>query len=204
MSENKYFAYKQYFRRMASLATTRNPGGWRVLRHRRKLGADASKSFTERIKHLERWARTLIRIRPPDSSGFLQSRSGTSAIEFAIVAPVFILLVFGMIAYGIYFGALHSVQQMAADAARTAIGGLNEAERKTLAQRYIDLNGDGYVLIDKTKLTVDAKDSANDSEQFVVSLSYDARQLPIWNLLTMLPMPEQTIKRSSTIRVGGI
>ncbi|WP_371746517.1 TadE/TadG family type IV pilus assembly protein [Aminobacter sp. SR38] len=204
MSENKYFAYKQYFRRMASLATTRNPGGWRVLRHRRKLGADASKSFTERIQHLERWARTLIRIRPPDSSGFLQSRSGTSAIEFAIVAPVFILLVFGMIAYGIYFGALHSVQQMAADAARTAIGGLNEAERKTLAQRYIDLNGDGYVLIDKTKLTVDAKDSANDSEQFVVSLSYDARQLPIWNLLTMLPMPEQTIKRSSTIRVGGI
>ncbi|WAX98025.1 pilus assembly protein [Aminobacter sp. NyZ550] len=143
-------------------------------------------------------------MRPPDSSGFLQSRSGTSAIEFAIVAPVFILLVFGMIAYGIYFGALHSVQQMAADAARTAIGGLNEAERKTLAQRYIDLNGDGYVLIDKTKLTVDAKDSANDSEQFVVSLSYDARQLPIWNLLTMLPMPEQTIKRSSTIRVGGI
>ncbi|GAA2851662.1 hypothetical protein EDC40_101571 [Aminobacter aminovorans] len=109
-----------------------------------------------------------------------------------------------MIAYGIYFGALHSVQQMAADAARTAIGGLNEAERKTLAQRYIDLNGDGYVLIDKSKLTVDAKDNVNDSEQFVVSVSYDARQLPIWNLLPMLPMPEQTIKRSSTIRVGGI
>ncbi|MDR7222575.1 Flp pilus assembly protein TadG [Aminobacter aminovorans] len=109
-----------------------------------------------------------------------------------------------MIAYGIYFGALHSVQQMAADAARTAIGGLNEAERKTLAQRYLDLNADGYVLIDKSKLTIDVKDNVNDSEQFVVSLSYDARQLPIWNLLPMLPMPEQTIKRSSTIRVGGI
>ncbi|WP_436122174.1 TadE/TadG family type IV pilus assembly protein [Aminobacter sp. LjRoot7] len=151
-----------------------------------------------------RWQRNLLRGRPPDTSSFLQSKSGTSAIEFAIVAPVFILLVFGMIAYGIYFGALHSVQQMAADAARTAIGGLNEAERKTLAQRYLDLNADGYVLIDKSKLTIDVKDNVNDSEQFVVSLSYDARQLPIWNLLPMLPMPEQTIKRSSTIRVGGI
>ncbi|MBE1203029.1 pilus assembly protein [Aminobacter carboxidus] len=153
---------------------------------------------------LGRWQRSLLRGRPPDTSRFLHSSSGTSAIEFAIVAPVFILLVFGMIAYGIYFGALHSVQQMAADAARTAIGGLNETERKTLAQRYIDLNADGYVLIDKTKLTVDVKDNHNDSEQFVVSLSYDARQLPIWNLLPMLPMPEQTIKRTSTIRVGGI
>ncbi|WP_432284538.1 TadE/TadG family type IV pilus assembly protein [Aminobacter sp. BA135] len=200
MTGHNYFVYKQNFR---ELTARRTSGAWRSCRLHCKLGADGSRPFTERIG-LGRWQRNLLRGRPPDRSNFLQSKSGTSAIEFAIVAPIFILLVFGMIAYGIYFGALHSVQQMAADAARTAIGGLNEAERKTLAQRYIDLNGDGYVLIDKTKLTVDAKDSANDSEQFVVSLSYDARQLPIWNLLTMLPMPEQTIKRSSTIRVGGI
>jgi Flp pilus assembly protein TadG len=199
MNGHNYFVYKQYFR---ELTARRTSGAWRSRRQHCKIGAEASRPHTERIG-LDRWQRNLLRGRPPDSN-FLQSKSGTSAIEFAIVAPIFILLVFGMIAYGIYFGALHSVQQMAADAARTAIGGLNEAERKTLAQRYIDLNGDGYVLIDKSKLTVDAKDNVNDSEQFVVSVSYDARQLPIWNLLPMLPMPEQTIKRSSTIRVGGI
>ncbi|MBT1155350.1 pilus assembly protein [Aminobacter anthyllidis] len=205
MIEHKYFACKQYFHGLSALAASKNPGVWRASRHRHKLAADGSESFTERIGFLGRWVRSLLlRVRPPDTGRFLHSKSGTSAIEFAIVAPVFILLVFGMIAYGIYFGALHSVQQMAADAARTAIGGLNETERKTLAQRYIDLNADGYVLIDKSKLTVDVKDNVNDSEQFVVSLSYDARQLPIWNLLPMLPMPEQTIKRSSTIRVGGI
>ncbi|MBB6466927.1 TadE/TadG family type IV pilus assembly protein [Aminobacter carboxidus] len=203
MTEHNYFAYKQYFRGISALAAHKTSGARRVRRQRHKLGADGSRPFTERIG-LGRWQRSLLRGRPPDTSRFLHSSSGTSAIEFAIVAPVFILLVFGMIAYGIYFGALHSVQQMAADAARTAIGGLNETERKTLAQRYIDLNADGYVLIDKTKLTVDVKDNHNDSEQFVVSLSYDARQLPIWNLLPMLPMPEQTIKRTSTIRVGGI
>lgn len=204
MIEHNYFAYKQYFRGRSALAAHKTPGAWRAARQRHKLGADGSKPFTERIGLQGRWQRNLLRGRPPDTSRFLHSKSGTSAIEFAIVAPVFILLVFGMIAYGIYFGALHSVQQMAADAARTAIGGLNETERKTLAQRYLDLNADGYVLIDKSKLTVDVKDNVNDSEQFVVSLSYDARQLPIWNLLPMLPMPDQTIKRSSTIRVGGI
>ena len=35
-----------------------------------------------------------------------------------MLAPLFILLLLGMVAYGIYFGASHSVQQIAADAAR--------------------------------------------------------------------------------------
>lgn len=109
-----------------------------------------------------------------------------------------------MIAYGIYFGAMHSVQQIAADAARTAIAGLDETERKTLAQRFIDLNANGYVFIDGSKLTVSVKDSEADAEQFVVTLRYDAAQLPIWNLLPIVPLPEKTIVRSSTIRVGGI
>lgn len=133
---------------------------------------------------------------------FREKADGTSAVEFAIIAPVFLLLVFGMIAYGIYLGAVHSVQQMAADAARTAIAGLDEAERKALAQRYIELNGAGYVLIDQEKLVISVKDSAVDPQQFIVAIAYDAKDLPVWNLIP--GMPSQTIYRTSTIRVGGI
>jgi Flp pilus assembly protein TadG len=43
-----------------------------------------------------------------------------------------------------------------------------------------------------------------DGSQFVVSISYDARNLPIWNLFPGIAMPGTTIKRQSTIRVGGI
>lgn len=136
------------------------------------------------------------------SGRFLTQSNGTSAVEFAIIAPVFLLLVFGMIAYGLYLGAVHSVQQLAADAARTAIAGLDEAERKTLAKKYIELNGAGYALIDQRRLVVNVKDSTADGQQFVVALSYDARDLPIWNLIPNLP--SQTIYRTSTIRVGGI
>ena len=135
---------------------------------------------------------------------FFHSISGASAVEFAIVAPIFILLVLGMIAYGIYFGAAHSVQQLAADAARTAIAGLDEAERQTLAQNFIDANGGGYVFIEADKLEVEVADNPDDAQQFVVSVKYDAANLPIWRFLERLPLPGKTISRSSTIRIGGI
>ena len=137
-------------------------------------------------------------------SRFRADAGGTTAVEFAMLAPLFILLLLGMVAYGIYFGASHSVQQIAADAARTAIAGLNQTERQALVTDCINHDVAGYPFVDPHKLTVDAKDSTIDGSQFVVSVSYDARDLPIWNLLDSLPMPSMTIKRQSTIRVGGI
>ncbi|RWO13593.1 MAG: pilus assembly protein [Mesorhizobium sp.] len=130
--------------------------------------------------------------------------SGTSAIEFALLAPFFILLLLGMVAYGIYFGASHSVQQIAADAARTAIAGLNEVERQALVTSFVTTNAAGYPFVDSDKLTYQANDSTADGNQFVVSIQYDARNLPVWNLFPALPMPGTTISRQSTIRVGGI
>ena len=133
-----------------------------------------------------------------------RDRSGTSAVEFALVAPLFILMMLGMLGYGIYFGAAHSIQQLTADAARTAIAGLDETERRSLAQAFIERNADGYAFVDASKLTVDVHDSAADGSQFVVGVSYDARDLPIWNLFSGLTMPRTTISRASTIRIGGL
>ncbi|SJM29778.1 TadE family protein [Mesorhizobium delmotii] len=133
-----------------------------------------------------------------------REQSGTSAIEFALLSPIFILLLLGMVAYGIYFGASNSVQQIAADAARMAIAGLNEGERQALVTSFVNTNAGGYPFVDSTKLTYHAKDSTADRNQFVVSIQYDARNLPVWNLFPALPMPGTTISRESTIRVGGI
>ena len=137
-------------------------------------------------------------------SRFRANAAGTTAIEFAMLAPIFILLLLGMVAYGIYFGASHSVQQIAADAARTAIAGLNQTERQTLVTNFIANDVSGYPFVDPKKLKVNAQDSVADGSQFVVSVTYDARNLPIWNLFQSLPLPGTTIQRQSTIRVGGI
>jgi Flp pilus assembly protein TadG len=133
----------------------------------------------------------------------LADERATAAVEFAIMSPLYLLLILGMTCYGIYFGASHSVQQLSADAARASIAGLNEAERQDLATAFLDRNSRGYLFIDPDKLTVDVGDSSDDANQFVVQVSYDASGLPIWGLFDRLNMPGQTIRRMSTIRVGG-
>ncbi|WEX11705.1 TadE/TadG family type IV pilus assembly protein [Chelativorans sp. AA-79] len=134
---------------------------------------------------------------------FAESRSGVAAVEFAIIAPVFVLLFMGMVAYAIYFGAMHSLQQLAADAARASIAGLDETERESIVTSFLDENADGYVFINRRKLQVEIGDT-DAGTQFVVQLRYNAEDLPIWTLLEGLPLPGKTMSRRSTIRVGGI
>lgn len=128
----------------------------------------------------------------------------TSAIEFAILAPVFLLMLTGMMAYGIYFGAANSIQQLTADAARTAIAGLNETERNGLVQRFLDANADDYLLIERSRMSFTIGDKPGDPDQYRVTVIYDASELPIWNLYIPLPLPSPVIAYTSTIRRGGI
>lgn len=135
---------------------------------------------------------------------FMADRRGAAALEFALVAPVLLLLLFGMVAYGIYIGASHSVQQLAADAARVSIAGLDNAERTQLASRYIEENSDGYLFLKASALKVSVGPGTVDANQFKVAVDMDARELPIWNLYVPLPLPEPVITRASTIRIGGM
>jgi Flp pilus assembly protein TadG len=109
-----------------------------------------------------------------------------------------------MTAYGIYFGAAHSVQQLSADAARVALAGMNEAERKSLVHDFVKKNSADYLFLTTDAITVSVSANVVDPSQSNVSISYDARLLPIWNLYPPLPLPGQTISRTSTIRIGGI
>ena len=60
-------------------------------------------------------------------------RRGAAIVEFAILLPVLIVMLFGMLAYGQYFLLAHSVQQLANDAARATVAGVTPAERLTIA-----------------------------------------------------------------------
>lgn len=137
------------------------------------------------------------------SGKFAAARSGSTAVEFALLAPLYLLLIMGMTAYGIYFGAAHSVQQISADAARAAVAGVSTTERREMAMTFVDQNAAGYLFIDVQNLSV-SLDTQPDEKQFQVVVSYDASKLPIWGLFDGLSMPHQTIQRRSTIRIGGI
>ena len=130
-------------------------------------------------------------------------RSGGSAVEFAIVAPVLFLTLFSLIAYGIYLAATHSVQQIAADAARTAVAGLNEAERERLVSDFLSRSTMQHALLEKKNFTMSVKEDPNNPNQFTVSVDYDASHLPIFALYSYA-MPDPHIRRFSTMRIGGI
>lgn len=130
-----------------------------------------------------------------------RSRDAASAVEFAILVPLFLLLVFGIIVFGSYLAMVHGVQQLAAEAARRSIAGLNDTERASLAAGYVSANAGSYPLIVADRLTVaSAKSGAN---VFVVTVDYDASRSFIFALPTFVPMPPPRIERSAAIPFGG-
>jgi Flp pilus assembly protein TadG len=142
-------------------------------------------------------------IRRASPSRFWKDRRATSAVEFAIVFPMFMVVLFGILIYGSYLAVVHGVQQLAAEAARSSIAGLSDTERASLAQSYITSNVSYYVLISPSLLTVNAAASPTNSNVFVVTVSYDDSSSYIYALPNVVPMPSSTIVASAAIPRGG-
>jgi Flp pilus assembly protein TadG len=128
---------------------------------------------------------------------------GASAVEFAIVFPLLLTMLFGIIVFGSYLAVVHGVQQLAAEAARAAIAGLTNAERTALAQANITTNAPGYVLISPSRLTVARASTDAAGAVFTVELRYDASDMFIFNLPSFVPAPSPTIVRAAVIQRGG-
>lgn len=126
-----------------------------------------------------------------------------SAVEFALVMPLFAVLVFGIVVFGSYLAAVHGVQQLAAEAARVSVAGLNDGERRALATQYVAANADAYPLIAPTHLAVSAATSASAERVFVVTVDYDASNLFIFALPRFVPAPPSRIVRQAAIPFGG-
>jgi len=125
---------------------------------------------------------------------------GASAVEFAILLPLFLVLVFGIVVFGAYFTMVHGVQQLAAEAARSSVAGLSETERVSLAENYVTTNAGSYPLLQPSHLTVSAATSGSDV--FIVTVNYDASGNFIY-ALPFVPSPPSTIARSAAIPFGG-
>lgn len=133
---------------------------------------------------------------------FATNQSGATAVEFAIMLPVFLTIIFGIVVFGSYLTMVHGVQQLAAEAARTSIAGLNDSERNGLATAYVTSSASGYPLLDATKLNVVTAPSGSDPNVFVVTVRYDASSSLIFALPFVPPLPS-LIARSAVIPNGG-
>lgn len=135
--------------------------------------------------------------------GRSRGQSGSAAVEFALVAPILLVSLIGILTYGIYFGVANSVQQLAADAARASVAGLNDQERADIARQHVSVQSPSYVLIDSRRVTVSAESVAGNPDMFQVAVRYDASGLPIYVFEKLVPMPPRTITRTSIVHRGG-
>jgi Flp pilus assembly protein TadG len=127
-------------------------------------------------------------------------RAGNAAIEFAIVAPILMVFLMGIVCYGGYFWMAHSLQQLSNDAARAAVAGLTSSERLSLAQSTFNTEIADYSTLNPSLATVNYQGT---DQEFTISVSYNAATTPFWVAAKLLPMPSTTIVRSAAIRLGG-
>lgn len=117
-----------------------------------------------------------------------------------MVGPILIIMLLGIVTYGGYFWMSHAVQQVANDAARAAVAGLDGDVRTSLAQSALAASIGGYPFLEATAATAVVTSDAN---QMQVAVSYDAANSPFWALSGLLPLPGSTIERQAAIRLGG-
>jgi Flp pilus assembly protein TadG len=134
------------------------------------------------------------------SPGRRSSQSGAVAVEFAIIGPVFMILMFGAMAWGNYFWLSHAVQQVANDAARAALGGLDTAERRSMANATLAAEIDDYAYLKLEAASVTIQDNV---DRMTVTVIYDASDSPFWAFDALVPMPSKLIKRQASVRMGG-
>jgi Flp pilus assembly protein TadG len=136
-------------------------------------------------------------------SRFKSEESGVTAVEFALVAPVFIVMLLGMMFYGMYFAAAHSVQELAADAARASVAGLSTSERQKIVADYVAGSSGNYLLLRAADVVASGEPHAGDPLRFDVTVQVAASNLPTGILDALFPVPSSTIARTAVVRIGG-
>lgn len=128
---------------------------------------------------------------------------GASAVEFAVVMPLLLLFILAILCYGMIIGANHSVAQLAADAARATVAGINDTERAKIARDTVAATSGNYPLLIPGKITVEAGSLASAPSEYRVQVTYDASDLPIWAFASLLPLPDKTIRSTAVVKQGG-
>ncbi|WP_454278125.1 TadE/TadG family type IV pilus assembly protein [Sphingomonas sp. Marseille-Q8236] len=130
----------------------------------------------------------------------VRSQRGVAAVEMALVLPVLLSVLLGIVSVGDYFLTAHLVQQSASDAARAALAGLDAPERRTIAiataQRM--LNSTGVLRADRGRIETIEKDNI-----LTVSIQYDASADPLLNL-PFVPALSRKMTATSAAMLGGL
>ena len=116
------------------------------------------------------------------------------------MGPLLIMMLVGMVVYGGWMWLAQSVQTLATESARAAIGGLTAAERISLARAFVDAEAEGAGGLARDHLTVNVE---SDEDAIRVRIAFDASDHPAMMMSGLLPAPPSVIERTAVVRTGG-
>lgn len=127
-------------------------------------------------------------------------RSGAALVEFALLSPILIVLLLGMLGYGQYFLTAHTLQQLANDGARAAIVGQTATERETLARASVTQGLARAAVAKPVEVTTRFEE---DAGRVTVTLAIDTRALSLLRS-GMVPMPDPVIERRAVAELAAL
>jgi Flp pilus assembly protein TadG len=133
----------------------------------------------------------------------LACERGLATLEFALLAPALLMLVFAVVIYSFYFASLLGVRHAAMEGARAAVAGLSTTERTALAQSRAQavINGYGALLSSGGGPVVTA--GADGTGLFRVRISYDMSGNAMMRYAGFIPLPASTISASIVVTNGS-
>ena len=136
-------------------------------------------------------------VRSPFAASLARSERAAAIVEMALLLPLFLALVMGILVYGQYFMLAHSVQQAANDGARAAITGLDAADRRAVASRAVDRSMrsiSGFIAAHRAIAVSETVDAVT------VAVTYT---IPSDSLIrfSFVPSPSRVIRSSATFEL---
>lgn len=135
--------------------------------------------------------------RLPFPAALGRSERAAAMVEMALVLPLFLALLMGILVYGQYFLLAHSVQQAANDGARAAIVGLDAADRRAIAIRAVDRSMAHVGGYSASGRTIAVSETA---EAVTVAVAYTVPQASLIRS-SFVPSPGNVIRTRATFEL---
>lgn len=141
------------------------------------------------------------------ASGRPRGADGAAAVEFALVAPLLILLVFGILSYGYLLSFRQAMSQGAAEGARagavwaSAYAPTQDADRLQAAHEGVDEALSSYGVGCGSGATCRIRmEQCGSGTCLVVTVTYPYAERPLTPDVPLVPMPD-TLTYTATTRV---
>lgn len=128
--------------------------------------------------------------------------AGAAAVEFALLVPLLLAIVFGIITYSLYFTVQIAVTEAAAVGARAAVAGLDCNERSDLAKTAVATyfrNYGGFL----DPLQPQPSPVCN-AGTFQLTVSYDISSFKLGMMGGFVPVPSTNPTATVTVSTGGM